>query len=383
MGMRIEALISLDNVEKNIENLYANLDKDLNDRPKVMAVIKADGYGHGATEIARRLEGKEYIGGFAVATIEEAAALRAAGIKKPILILGYVFPESYRELVRLDIRPAVFKYETAKLLSAEALSQKKTVNIHIKLDTGMGRIGYVPSKEAAAEILRIKELPGVHLEGVFTHFARADMEDKEYTREQMKRFTDFCELLERDCGVVFDIYHCENSAGIIRFPSADGIKRNLSMVRSGITTYGMWPSSEVERDIVKLYPVMRLVSHIAYIKTVPEGTPISYGGTYVTQREMKVATIPAGYADGVPRSLSNIGSVLIRGQRSPILGRVCMDQFMVDVTDIPGAAEHDEVVLIGEDGGDRITFEEWEELTGLLNYELSCHISARVPRVFV
>ncbi len=382
MNMRIEAQISLENVEKNIENLYENLDKSVNSSPKVMAVIKADGYGHGAVEIAKRLEKKEYIGGFAVATIEEAAELRSSGIEKLILILGYVFPESFPELVRLDIRPAVFKYETAKLLSEEAVRQDKTVNIHIKLDTGMGRIGYVPSREAAEEIKRISQLPSVHLEGIFTHFARADMTDKAYTHEQIKRFSDFCTLLS-DGGVDFDIYHCENSAGIIRFPGANGMQRNLSMVRSGITTYGMWPSSEVEKDIVELFPVMRLVSHIAYIKEVPEGTPISYGGTFVTEKATRVATIPAGYADGVPRSLSNAGEVLIAGRRAKILGRVCMDQFMVDVTDIPEAKEHDEVVLIGSAGNDRITFEEWEQRTGLLNYELACHISARVPRVFI
>ncbi len=381
MDTRLTAVIDLGCIEKNIDGMYERLCDAGYPGIGIMAVIKADGYGHGAVPIAKLLEGKPFIKGFAVATCSEALELRRAGINSLILILGFTFPESYEDLVRYDIRPAVFKYDMAEALSNEALRQGKKAKIHIKLDTGMGRIGYVPSPESALEIQRIAALEGIETEGVFTHFARADMTDKSYTDGQIEKFISFTDELKDKYGVDFSIRHCQNSAGIIRFPDACGHGKLLGMARAGITTYGLWPSDEVERDIMPLYPAMSLISHIAYIKTVPAGTPISYGGTFVSDSEMKVATIPAGYADGVPRSLSGKGSVLIRGKRAPILGRVCMDQFMVDVTGIPEVAEGDRTVLIGRDGEDAITFEEWQSLTGLLNYELACHIGKRVLRL--
>ncbi len=377
LNKRIKAYISVDNAEYNIKNLYDNVAAGNKKPPLIMPVIKADGYGHGALPLAERFETLPYVWGYAVATAGEAFHLREGGIKKPVLILGYTFPEDYEQLVALEIRCAVFKKEMALALSEEAQKQGKKAYIHIKADTGMGRIGYVKSEDAISEIKEIASLPGIETEGFFTHFAKADTPDDDFTRGQVEKFAAFRDDLLK-AGVSIKLSHCLNSAGIIRFP-----EYAMDMVRSGITTYGLYPSQEVSFDAVALKPVMELRSVIAYIKTVPAHTPISYGGTFVSEKEMKVATIPAGYADGVPRSLSNKGSVLIRGHRAPILGRVCMDQFMVDVSHIPGVAEGDVVTLIGSDKGETITFEQWQQLTGLLNYELACHISSRVERITV
>ena len=368
---RVCAYINYDNILYNLQQMKGNISPET----RIMAVIKTNAYGHGAVEIAKRLEGLDYIAGFAVATIEEALQLREAGIKKLILILGFVFPESYPELVREDIRCAVFKYEQGRQLSEEAVRQKKEVYFHIKLDTGMGRIGFVPCQESADCIESLSRLPGVKMEGIFTHFAKADMRDKAATYEQIRKFKDFYEHLERK-GIHFDLHHCSNSAGIIRFPEA-----NMDMVRAGITLYGLWPSEETERNIISLKPVMSLKSHIAYIKEVDRGCSISYGGTYVAEGKRRIATIPVGYGDGYPRLLSGKGEVLIRGKRAPITGRVCMDQFMADVTDIEGAEEFDQVTLIGRDGSDEITMEELGGICGRFNYELACDIGSRVPRV--
>lgn len=371
-NMRVRADISLDNVVYNLESMKGNIKPET----KIMCVIKTDGYGHGAVEIAHKVEGIDYVFGFAVATCEEAVCLREAGITKPILILGFTFPESYEAIVKYDIRPAVFKLDMARALSDEAVKQGKTVNFHIKLDTGMGRIGFNPSDEAAAAIDEISKLPSVHLEGVFTHFAKADMTDKAPTYAQIEKFTGFIEVL-KEKGICFDIHHCSNSAGIIRFPEA-----NLDMVRAGITLYGLWPSDETEKNIISLKKVMSLKSHIAYIKISDIGSQISYGGTYTADGAKRIATIPVGYGDGYPRALSNKGYVLIHGKRAYITGRVCMDQFMVDVTDIPEAKELDEVTLIGDDGDECITMELLGDMSGRFNYELACDIGPRVPRVY-
>ena len=370
---RGKAVISLDAVEQYVKEMRKNIAEDT----KMIAVVKADAYGHGAVPIAHLIENHDYIWGFAAATAEEAVHLRQAGITKPILILGIVFDEYFPELVQYDIRPAVCEYDEAKKLSDEAVLQNKTVHIHIALDTGMTRIGYADIPESVEEIKKIAELPNLEIEGMFTHFARADEYDRSPAMVQLERYQDFSKRVE-EAGVDIPLHHCSNSAGIIRVPEA-----NLSIVRAGITIYGIYPSSEVERDIVKLAPVMELKSHITYVKDVPAGAAISYGGTYVADKKKRVATIPVGYADGYPRQLSNKGWVLIHGKKAPILGRVCMDQFMADVTEIDNVKKGDEVTLLGRDGDECISIEEMRELCGRFSYEFACDISPRVPRVYI
>ena len=370
---RVKAVISLDAVEQNFREMRKNIAEDT----KMIAVVKADAYGHGAVPIAHLIENHDYIWGFAAATAEEAVHLRQTGITKPILILGIVFDEYFPELVQYDIRPAVCEYDEAKKLSEEAVLQNKTVHIHIALDTGMTRIGYADIPESVEEIKKIAELPNLEIEGMFTHFARADEYDRSPAMVQLERYQDFSKRVE-EAGVDIPLHHCSNSAGIIRVPEA-----NLSIVRAGITIYGIYPSSEVERDIVKLAPVMELKSHITYVKDVPAGAAISYGGTYVADKKRRVATIPVGYADGYPRQLSNKGWVLIHGKKAPILGRVCMDQFMADVTEIDNVKKGDEVTLLGRDGDEFISIEEMGDLCGRFSYEFACDISPRVPRVYI
>lgn len=370
---RVKAVISLDAVEQNFREMRKNIAEDT----KMIAVVKADAYGHGAVPIAHLIEDYDYIWGFAAATAEEAIHLRQNGVTKPILILGIVFEEYYPELVRDDIRLAVCEYEEAEKLSKEAVLQNKTVHIHIALDTGMTRIGYADIPESVEEIKKIAGLPNLEIEGMFTHFSRADEYDRSPAMVQLERYQKFSDLVEA-AGVEIPLHHCSNSAGIIRVPEA-----NLSIVRAGITIYGIYPSSEVERDIVKLTPVMELKSHVTYVKDVPEGAAISYGGTYVADKKRRVATIPVGYADGYPRQLSNKGWVLIHGKKAPILGRVCMDQFMVDVTEIGDVKKGDEVTLLGRDGDEFISIEEMGDLCGRFSYEFACDISPRVPRIYV
>ena len=370
---RVKAVVSLDAVEENFRQMRKNIASDT----KMIAVIKANAYGHGAVQIAHMVEGYDYIWGFAAATAEEAIALRKAGITKPVLILGIVFEEFYPELVSYDLRPAVCEYQEAAKLSAEAVSQGKTIHIHLALDTGMTRIGFADEPSSVEEIKKIAALPGLEIEGMFTHFARADEADRSPALVQLDRYLRFAELLEKR-GVHIPVRHCSNSAGIIRVPEA-----NLNVVRAGITIYGIYPSEEVERDIVKLTPAMELKSHVSYVKNVERGTAVSYGGTFVTERFTRMATIPVGYADGYPRQLSNKGWVLIRGKKAPILGRVCMDQFMVDVTDIPEVKAGDEVTLMGRDGEEFISVETLGDLSGRFSYEFVCGISKRVPRVYI
>ena len=370
---RLKAVVSLDAIAHN----FAEMKKNIAEGTKMIAVIKADGYGHGAEAIARLTDNYSYIWGYAVATAEEALQLRNAGVEKPILILGLVFEEYFREMVAGDIRLTVCEYETAKKLSREAVRQDKTVHIHIGLDTGMSRIGFADTQESVEEIKKIAALDHLEIEGMFTHFARADETDKTPAADQLNRYLAFAELLEKS-GVHIPLKHCSNSAGIIRMKEA-----NLDAVRAGITIYGIYPSSEVERDIVKLEPAMELKSHISYVKDLEPGASISYGGTYTADKKIRVATIPAGYADGYPRTLSNKGWVLIHGQKAPILGRVCMDQFMVNVSDIPDVKAGDEVTLIGKDGDEFISIETFGDMSGRFSYEFACDISKRVPRVYL
>ena len=369
---RIQADIDLDAFAFNLESIKNNLKEDT----KIITVLKADGYGHGALPLAREAVKDPRVWGVAVATVEEAEELRQGGIRKPLLILGYTYEENYEQIAREEFRPAVFKLSMARKLSQAAVKNNTVVNVHIKIDTGMSRIGYRDLETAVPEIMEISRLPGIRIEGLFTHFARADEKKTDPAYVQFRKFQEFQKALEAQ-GLEIPICHCSNSAGIIRMPEA-----NLNAVRAGVILYGLYPSEDVDKEPVPLKPVMELKSHIAYIKTVEAGVQISYGGTFTTQRETRVATIPVGYADGYARGLSNKGSVLIRGKRAPILGRVCMDQFMVDVTDIPQAQELDEVVLLGRSKDAQITMEELGELSGRFNYEFACCISKRVPRIY-
>jgi alanine racemase len=369
---RAAAYVDLDAITYNLASMKANLTEET----LITAVIKTDGYGHGAVPIAKTIEGEAFIWGFATATIEEALELRTSGIKKPILILGYTFPETCEEIVEYDIRPAVFRMDMAQALSREAVRQNRTVHVHIKLDTGMSRIGMADNQESVRKLQEIQKLPGIELEGLFTHFAKSDEADKASARKQLQRYHSFAEEC-RKAGVTFSVYHCSNSAGIIDLKEA-----NLNMVRAGITLYGHYPSEEVEKSRVPLKPAMELKSHIVHIKEIAPGTEVSYGGTYTADSTRRIATVPVGYGDGYPRSLSNRGFVLIQGKRAPIRGRVCMDQFMVDVTDIPEARPGMEVTLFGEDHGKYLELEELCGLSGRFNYEFLCDLSKRVPRIY-
>lgn len=370
---RVYAEINLDAICQNVQNAMDKVGKDT----KMMAIIKTDAYGHGAVPVAKALN---EIGtyAFGVATVEEAVQLRRAGIENPILILGYVFPADYELLIANDIMHAVFQYETAKALSEKAVSLSKTVKIHIKLDTGMGRIGMQTTEESLAEIEKIAALPNLQIDGIFTHFACADEADKTSCNRQKEKYLDFVQKLDAR-GVNIPIKHMCNSAGIIEFS-----ENFLNMTRSGIMTYGLYPSEEVNKANLKLHPALQLKSHVAFVKTVGKGFTVSYGSTYVTDKEKTViATVPVGYGDGYPRALSNKGKVLIHGQYAPIVGRVCMDQFMVDVTDIPNVKQGDTVTLVGTDGDKRISVEEVADNAYSFNYEFCCGINKRVPRVYI
>lgn len=368
---RITAYINKKAIAANFQNMKANL----KDGVKMVAVIKTDGYGHGAVPIAQMVEPYEYIWGFAVAAVEEGLALREAGIAKPILVLGYTFEADYPAMIKNGIRPAVFTMKMAEEFAAAARTLGVKAPIHIAVDTGMSRIGFADCEESVHIVSAISRIPDLTIEGAFTHFARADETDKSSAMQQFRRFDGFCRNLEH-AGVKNFLRHCSNSAGILELPEV-----NMDMVRAGITIYGIYPSDEVARDI-ELHPAMELKSHVVYIKQIAKGTAISYGGTFVADHDMRIATIPVGYGDGYPRSLSSKGSVLIRGRRAPIVGRVCMDQFMVDVTDIP-AELLDEVTLLGKDGEEEITIDELGALSGRFPYEFVCDIGKRVPRVYL
>lgn len=369
---RVYAKIDLDAAAYNMEQMKNRIGGGA----RLIAVVKTDAYGHGAVPLAEVFEKLDYVWGYAVATLDEGIVLRKHGIKKTILVLGCVFPDQYDDMVRNEIRAAVYMEEMAGKIAEAAERAGKKAYIHIKVDTGMGRIGFPVTEESADIIERISRMENIEVEGMFTHFAKADERDKTYTYEQHRKFMWMKEQMEKR-NVEIPYYDCDNSAGIIDFPD---MKHDLA--RAGISTYGMYPSEEVNRDAVDLKPVLSLVSHVIFVKTVEPGTSISYGGTFVAPKQMKVATIPVGYGDGYPRSLSNKGCVLIHGKRARILGRVCMDQFMVDVTDIPEVQFMDQAVLIGEDQDDRITVEELAELSGRFNYEFVCCLGKRIPRVY-
>ncbi|MDE5909247.1 MAG: alanine racemase [Lachnospiraceae bacterium] len=375
---RVYAEINLDAVRCNMENMKKNIAP----KTEMIAVIKADGYGHGAVPIARELEALAFLYGFAVATAEEAEQLRNAGITKPILVLGYTFPYSYEKMIQEEVRMAVFRYDTLNELSDAGirLAKKgifKKAKIHIKVDTGMSRIGVRPDEEGLCFVEKAFKTDGIEVEGIFTHFARADEADKSSAENQLSVFEQFLERVRESTGSKIFYKHCSNSAGILELSKA-----NMDLVRAGITLYGLWPSSQVRKDIVKLVPALSLYSTVVYVKEIEAGTGVSYGSTFVAGEKMRIATVPIGYGDGYPRGLSGKGFVLVHGQRAPILGRVCMDQFMIDVTHIPGVAQGDMVTLIGCDGKEQITMEELGDLSGRFNYEFACDIGKRVPRVY-
>lgn len=370
---RIRARIDLDAIEYNIEKMKENLPEDT----KLIVVAKADCYGHGALQTTSLLSLKEYVWGFAVATLDEAIVLRRGGITKPILVLGCIFPEQWVDALENNIRITVYTEELTKVLSDLAVKMGRKAYVHVKLDTGMGRIGFTPGKEGADKIEEISKLPNIVMEGLYTHFSKADEGDKSYTMKQMEAYTWMKkELTGR--GITFSYYHCCNSAGII---DLKGAGQNLS--RAGISTYGMYPSEEVHKENVDLKPALELISHVAFVKWVDEGEMISYGGTYVTKRRTKIATIPVGYGDGYPRSLSNKGYMLIHGKKAPIIGRVCMDQCMVDVTEIEDVKFGDEVVLVGRDGDEYLSVETLSRLSDRFNYEFVCLMGKRIPREYI
>ena len=364
-------------------NTYAKIDlsairdnfRAIKDRAgaPVMAVVKADAYGHGAVPVARLLEPECAF--FGVSSVAEAVELRQAGIVKPILILGHVHPDTFPAVVLHDVRIPLFCYEDAVALSREAAKQDKTARFHFALDTGMSRSGFQPTEESADLCQKIVALPNLEVEGLFSHFATADEKDLTKTRAQAQRFADFDGMLKAR-GIEIPIRHLDNSAGIMNF------RCHYEMVRAGIVLYGLYPSDEVDPSLLALKPAMSWYSRISHVKTLEPGREISYGGTFRVERPMQVATVPAGYADGYRRSLSNRFYVLIHGKRAPILGRVCMDQMLVDVTDIPQAAAGDEVVLLGKSGEETISAETIGAAAGSFNYEQVCDLSRRVSRVY-
>ncbi|MDO5291642.1 MAG: alanine racemase [bacterium] len=367
---RVQAKIDLDAICHNLRETK----KRLVDGVKLMAIIKADGYGHGAVPIAWAAD--SIVDAFGVAIIEEALELRSANVTKPILILGYTSPLQYEDLINNEITQTVYSYDMAQELSLCAGRLGKEAMVHIKLDTGMSRIGFKDNDDSVRIIKAIEELPNIKITGMFTHFACADMTDKTSANKQFERYLTFAAKLE-DVGINIPVKHAANSAAIIDLPST-----YLNMVRSGISTYGLYPSEEVNKEDLVIKPALELITRVVYVKEVEIGTGIGYGSTFVADRMTKVATVPVGYADGYPRALSNKGYVLIQGKKVPIIGRVCMDQFMVDVTDLSEVKVGDKVTLIGTDGYETITVEELADLAYTFNYEFVCDISKRVPRVY-
>ena len=375
---RVCAHVDLDALVKNVHFMRAGMNPDT----QMLAVIKTDGYGHGGIPIAKCLEGLDYLYGFATATPEEAFLLRENGIAKPILVLGYSYAYAYERMAREGIRATIFEKSQLEEAVLGAMKAERPLRVHIKVDTGMGRIGITPDDEGLVflrEMMEYAESQRLVVEGIFTHFARADEADKCYAKEQLARFEAFTGRVETELGITGLIRHCSNSAGILELPEA-----NMDLVRAGISLYGLRPSDEVVKGIDTMQPVLSLKSSIVYIKTIHKGQSVSYGGTFTAEKDIRVATIPVGYGDGYPRALSGpVGYVLIHGQKAPILGRVCMDQFMVDVSAIPEAAMGDEVTLIGKDGDERISVELLGDLSGRFNYELVCDLGNRVPRVYI
>lgn len=369
--LRCYAEISLEAIGHNIREVKKRLPEGV----KLLGVVKANAYGHGAVPVASYLENQ--VDYFATATIEEAVELRENGISAPILILGYVSPSQYGDLVEYDITQTIDSYAQALALEKEAARQNRKAKAHLAVDTGMTRIGFQVTEHDADEAAKIADLPHIGLEGMFTHFSCADQEDKTYCSMQMEKYDKMTALLA-ERGVTIPLRHICNSAGIMEFDD-----HRFEMVRSGIITYGIYPSEEVKKERLDLIPALSWKSHVIHVKEVGPGIGVSYGATYVTEKPMtRIATVSAGYADGYPRALSNQGCVLIHGKKAPIIGRICMDQMMVDVTDIPDVQVEDVVTLVGTDGDETITIEEIANPAARFDYEMLCDISSRVTRVY-
>ena len=367
--LRCYAEISLEAIGHNIREVKKRLPEGV----KLLGVVKANAYGHGAVPVASYLENQ--VDYFATATIEEAVELRENGISAPILILGYVSPSQYGDLVEYDITQTIDSYAQALALEKEAARQNRKAKAHLAVDTGMTRIGFQVTEHDADEAAKIADLPHIELEGMFTHFSCADQEDKTYCSMQMEKYDKMTVLLA-ERGVTIPLRHICNSAGIMEFDD-----HRFEMVRSGIITYGIYPSEEVKKERLDLIPALSWKSHVIHVKEVGPGIGVSYGATYVTEKPMtRIATVSAGYADGYPRALSNQGCVLIHGKKAPIIGRICMDQMMVDVTDVPEVREDDEAILWGGTVSD--TAETIARKTDTIPYEVLCGVSRRVPRVY-
>ena len=367
---RVYANIHLDAISHNICQIKNKLSKEI----QICSVVKADGYGHGAVPIAKEIE--PFVWGYAVATVEEGIQLRKHQIEKPILLLGYHSSHHLEEIIEHEIRATVFQWDVVEELSKRAVAMNKIAYVHIKIDTGMGRIGLMPN-EAVSFIEQVSTLPNIIIEGVFTHLSTADEIDKSYSHYQLEQFYQVRKELEQK-QISIPYYHYANSASIIEFNC-----EYSNLVRVGISQYGLYPSEEVKKSNLLLKSALELKSQVIYVKEVEAGNYIGYGATYQTSKKTKIATIPVGYGDGYPRNLSNKGEVLIRGKRASIIGRVCMDQFMVDVTHIEDVAEGDMVTLIGKDGKEEITVEEVATKAGIFNYELICILGKRIPRVYM
>lgn len=367
---RVKADINLDAVAHNAQEIK----KQLKPGVKLAAVIKADGYGHGAVPVADTVY--ELADWFAVSNIEEALELRASGIEKPILTLGYTAPLQLPEAIRNRITLTLCDRESAEEISEAAMKLGVSAEVHIKVDTGMGRIGFPAEVSFAEQVVKAVSLPNIKATGIYTHFARADEEDKGATAFQFYEFLAFIDSLEKH-GITGLLRHAENSAAILSLP-----EYQLDMVRLGISLYGMYPSDDVTPEEFELQPAMEIKSHVAFIKTVPAGTAIGYNATYVTPAPQRIATVPVGYGDGYPRALSNRGRVLVHGHSVPIVGRVCMDQLMIDVTEVPEVKRGDTVTLMGREGQEMITAEEIGALSHSFHYEMVCNVGKRIPRVY-
>ena len=368
------AQIDLDAAAHNMRQIRKHVGPDV----KIAAVVKANAYGHGSVELAKTFA-ENGADCFAVSSLDEAVELRRyAHIDKEIFILGHTDARRTEELLTYDIEPAVFNLKNAEFFSQEAQRLGKTLRVHIAVDTGMSRVGFQVNEFSVSEIKAIAALPNIEIRGMFTHFAVSDIKDKTFTREQYGHFRWMCKRMEEE-GIHIALRHCCNSAAIMELDD-----HRYDMVRSGIVTYGIYPSAEVHTDRLDLRPALAWKAHVIHLQDVPMGTGVGYGATFVTERPVtRVATVSVGYADGYPRALSSKGCVLIRGKRAPILGRICMDQMMVDVTDIPGVAIEDIVTLIGKDGDDEIPVEEVADPADSFNYEMVCRISPRVTRRYI
>ena len=368
---RVVAEIDLDAIAFNIQSIR----KKVGPGTKIIGIVKADAYGHGAEEVSKVLleNGADCLG---VAILEEGIALRKSGVKVPILELGYTSDAKMDEAVKYDIIQTVFSCRSAEKISQEAKKQQKNAQIHIKVDTGMGRLGFFPSPESVEEIWKISKLPNVEIDGMYTHFSTADEENKDFTWSQKEKFDWMIEALKTR-GLSIAHCHCANSAGIVDFDTL-----TYDMVRPGIILYGLYPSSAVHKENLPLRPAMSLKTHISFIKSVEPQTPIGYGREFVTERKSVIATVPVGYGDGFQRGMAKGGRVLVGGCYAPVVGRVCMDQFMIDITHIPHVQIDDEVVIIGKQGKNEITADEIAGVMGTICYETVCLVSKRVPRVY-